>query len=171
MRTKVLTSSLLVFSGVLLLGLSSCIGEQPKPEAEKPQIETEELTSSQIALVVEQASKQANYLKMKSISPNTGSSPKYSYDVKAIKYNSSTQHATVELRVTWRAKTAQLAEKVDVCEMTGQLSVNFVNRKSGVVSATYIPSTCNEWARYCGKSYGLSEAEVLKAITFDPYKK
>lgn len=169
MKQKLFTSPLLVLSSVLFLSLGSCITE-PKPEPEKPQITSEEISQTQIALVVEQSAKLSSYKMMKRISPQTGDDPKYVYDVDEVKYDKMTQQASVELRVSWTARATQLSEKRRTCEMTGTLHVNFVNRKSGVVSAIFVPSSCNPFTLECAASYAMDEAAVLKAITFDPYK-
>lgn len=156
---------------LFLLVLASCV-EEPKPKSENPPAAfSGELSSAKIALVVEKASERASVLKMKSISPNTGTAPKYSYKVNEISYDAKTQQATVALTVSWRAKLTELSSKRDWCEISGSLSLNFTNRNAGIVSATFIPKSCNDWAKQCASHYyGESEEFVLKPITFDPYK-
>lgn len=159
---------------VLCLTLGSCL-QEPVPEPEKDPLkglveDNGELSTAKIVLAVEKAATSTAYRKMKSVSPNTGHTPKYSYDADEIVYDRNTQQATVPLKVTWRAKTAELSFTTGTCEISGQLLINFSNRKLNVITATYVPSTYNEWAYKCAGSYSEGKTLLLKPLTFDPYK-
>lgn len=153
----------------VLCGLSSCM-EEPQAQAERPELTSEHPTTAVVVQVVEKAAAKAATLKMKAISPNTGRTPKYSYDMGAVVYDRLTQHATVALKVSWTAKKAELSDTRNLCEIAGTLSVNFVNRASGAISATYMPSACNDWVKQCLSYIGRPESTAYEVLTFDPYK-
>lgn len=154
--------------GVLLLGLVSCT-EEPKPQAEVPVISKEHPSNAQIAQVINKAAEQAVLIKMRAISPNTGRSPKYAYSMDDINYDKQAQQASVSLKITWTAKRTELSSTRNTCQMDGILYLHFVNRADGVVSATYTPTSCNDWLKQCLNYYGTSEKEALKSISFNPY--
>lgn len=157
-------SILLTFSSMVFWGC-----EPPTTaEREQPTFSAEPPSKAQIVQVVEKAASIAVTTKMKATTPNTGQQPKYVFDEEEIKYDTETQQATVLVKLTWTAKKTRLHDTRDTCIMEGKLSVNFVNREYGSITATYMPTTINDWLKAC--LYDISESTALKRITFDPYK-
>lgn len=151
-----------------MTSFESCV-EEPKPKKDTITSLTEdELSNVKIAFVVEKSASLVSHKKMKAISPQTGIEPQYAYDVDDIIYDKQSQKATVRLTVTWKARKSILGD-LGKAEILGELSVDFSNRKSGLISASFIPSQCNEWVKACAKSYDKDETFVLKPITFNPY--
>ncbi len=165
---KIFSKSTVILSLFLVLLVTAC-GQEEIPMPDKPIFTDEEPTVAQIQQVVERAAPKAVSFKMKAISPNTGKSPRYAYDASQIKYDKQTQTVKVPLTITWSAKKTELSSTRKDCKIEGNLSISFVNRVAGSLSATYLPLTANDWLKECLKYYGTSETEALKAITFDPY--
>lgn len=163
----------LVLRSVLFLGLMAgtvaCFDE-PTPKKDTTEMFSEgDLSKAKIALVMEKAATQAVRTKMKAFSPETGADPKYDYKVDDIVYNEKTQQASVDLTATWLARQNSFGS-MKKCEISGELLINFSRRKSGLISASFIPNECNEWLKICAKSHNKQEKDILEPITFDPYK-
>lgn len=168
MKNKLQLLSFLCLGSLLAL-ITSCT-EPTQPESEMPTFTADPPTATVIAQVVEKAAGRASLLKMRALSPNTGNNPRYTCDMSNLSYDNTTQIATVPLKVTWSAKKAELSDTRKICELRGKLSVSFVNRTEGIISATYIPAQYNDWLKECLDFIGRTTDEALKPITFDPYK-
>lgn len=154
-----------------LFSLSSCWDlEDDTPKPERPGFTDKHPTKKQIIQIVQIASAKAAKLKMKQISPNTGKNPRYNYDTDEMVYDSQTQNATIPIKITWTAKKTELSNQRSTCEISGMLSISFVNRSANIVTATFIPETYNDWVKECLAYVGNVEATALEALTFDTYK-
>ena len=129
----------------------------------KPSDPTQPATRpSQIQLLrlIERAAERIADEKSKRLSPNTRYSYTWQFDEEKITYDDVRALASIELKVSWKAKQYLLSLNYLQAEVTGTLYVNYALRPT-TYAISFIPEKANDFARWLG------ESKALASISFN----